>query len=373
MHIVQLLPALNEGGVERGVVEINRELVQRGIRNTVISAGGRLAAQIEMDGGTHVTFDVKSKNVFSVPWRVIRLRTLLNQLKPDILHVRSRVPAWLVHFANRKPRRPLVSTVHGFNSVNAYSRIMTHGDLLICGSSTVVAYVRRAYATPESLIRLVHRGIDPATFDPARLDAAFVTAFKQRHSLDGHYVILAVGRITSWKGYTELLTAVGAAAKELPPFKVVIVGGVQQGQEAYAASLHALTARLGLQEQVVFTGSQTHMPEIYHTADVVVSCCTSKPETFGRSMIEALAMERPVIASRHGGALDIMREGITGWLIEPGDTTRLAALLVQASRMRLEGLRAYALEHFSLAAMVEQNIAIYREVLDAKGVESREP
>ncbi len=365
MHIVQLLPALNEGGVERGVVEINRELARRGIRSTVVSAGGRLAPQIEADGGRHVTFDVKSKNLLSVPWRICRLRALLNRLGPDILHVRSRVPAWLVRFANRNPRRPLVSTVHGFNSVNAYSRIMTRADRVICGSRTVVDYVRRAYGTPEALIRLVHRGIDPATFDPARLDTAFVAEFKKRHGLDGVFVILAVGRITSWKGYTELITAAAAAAPELPPFKVVIVGGVQQGQEAYAASLHALAARLGLEARVVFAGSQARMPEIYHAADVVVSNCTSKPETFGRSMIEALAMERPVIATRHGGALDIMREGVTGWLLDPGDAGRLAALLVQASRAKLAGLREYVLKNFSLDAMVEQDIAIYREVLDA--------
>lgn len=363
MHIVQLLPALNEGGVERGVVEINRELVRHGLRNTVISAGGRLTSQIEMDGGRHVQFDVKSKNPLTMPWRVSRLHRLLQDLNPDIIHVRSRVPAWLTRFANHHPRRPLVSTVHGFNSVNAYSRIMTRADRVICGSSTVVDYVRHEYDTPEAIIRLVHRGLDPATFDPAKLDPTFIEDFKRRHALEGNFVVLAVGRITSWKGYTELITAVATARPSLPPFKLVIVGGVQQGQEGYAASLRALVSQLQLEKQVVFTGSQERMPEIYHTADVVVSCSTSKPETFGRTMVEALAMERPVIATRHGGALDIMREGITGWLLEPGDSDRLTALLVQAAHTRLTGLRAYVLEHFSLATMVEKNIAIYRELL----------
>ncbi|MBM4163724.1 MAG: glycosyltransferase family 4 protein [Lentisphaerae bacterium] len=367
MHILQLLPALNEGGVERGVVEINRELVRRGVRNTVISAGGRLAPQIDRDGGRHLTLDVKSKNLLTVPERVRRLRVLIAELNPDIIHVRSRVPAWLARFANRNPRRPVVSTVHGLYSVNAYSRIMTRADRVICVSQAAVEYVRKNYGTPDSLIRLVHRGIDPVAFDPARLDADYVRAFKTRHALDGRFVVLAVGRITSLKGYRELIQAAALARgglRDKAPLAVVIVGGVQQGQEAYAAALRALVTQLNLDDAVVFAGSHTRMAEIYDAADVVVSCSTSKPETFGRSMIEALAMNRPVIATRHGGALDIMREGVTGWLVEPGDVAGLAAGLVKAAHTRLTGLRTYALERFSLDAMVEKNLAIYRDVLD---------
>ncbi|NLL83895.1 MAG: glycosyltransferase family 4 protein [Lentisphaerae bacterium] len=364
MHVVQLLPALNEGGVERGVVEINRELVKRGIKNTVISAGGRLAAQIVIDGGHHVTFDVKSKNPLTVPWRVRKLRKLINRLNPDILHVRSRVPAWLVHFANKNPRRPVVSTAHGFNSVSAYSRIMTRADLVICGSGAVIDHIRKAYDTPPSLIRLVHRGIDAETFDPERLNQQFIDEFRQRYDLNGKYVILAVGRITSWKGYAELIEAVAKAATYLPPYRLVIVGGVQEGQEGYAAELREQAKRLGIGDTVVFAGSQTNMAEIYHMADVVVSNCTSKPETFGRTMVEALVMERPVIATAHGGALDIMREGLTGWLLQPGDTARLAEILKEAPGKKFNSLRDYALENFSLGAMVEHNLAIYNEVLE---------
>ena len=375
MHILQLLPALNEGGVERGVVEINRELVRRGVRNTVISAGGRLVPQIDADGGQHIALDVKSKNLLTVPLRVRRLLALIDELNPDIIHVRSRVPAWLVRLANRNPRRPVVSTVHGFYSVNAYSRIMTRADRVICVSQAAVDYVRTNYGTPESIIRLVHRGIDPIAFDPARLDTDFVRDFKARHALNGRFVVLAVGRITSLKGYLELIEAAAIARNALPPparLAVVLVGGVQQGQETYAAELRARVTRLKLDDAVIFAGSQTRMAEIYDAADVVVSCNTSKPETFGRSMVEALAMNRPVIATRHGGALDIMREGVTGWLVEPGDIAGLAAGLVKAAQTRLTGLRAYALERFSLDAMVEKNVAIYRDVLGgASGAECR--
>jgi len=363
MHVVQLLPALNEGGVERGVVEMNRELVRRGVRSSVISSGGRLAPRIAADGGQHLTLDLRSKNILTAPGRARRLRARLRELDPDILHVRSRVPAWLVRFANRDPRRPVVSTVHGFYSVNAYSRIMTRADRVICVSQAAVDYVRRNYGTPEAMIRLIHRGLDADSFDPARLDADAVRDIRTRHRLEGKFVALAVGRVTPLKGYPELIRAAAIARNHLPNLAIVIVGGVQQGQEAHADGLRRLVAQLQLDDVVRFAGSQTRMAEFYHAADVVVSCNTSKPETFGRSMVEAMAMERPVIATRHGGALDIVRDGVTGWLVEPGDVAGLAAGLVRAAQTRLTGLRADALARFSLDAMVEKTIAVYRETL----------
>ena len=117
MRIVQLLPELNEGGVERGVVELNREYVKLKIESYVISAGGKLENQINLDGGKHIKFDVCSKNIFTVFSRVVKLKKILKEIKPDIIHVRSRVPAWLIYFANKSLQIKVVSTVHGFNSV----------------------------------------------------------------------------------------------------------------------------------------------------------------------------------------------------------------------------------------------------------------
>jgi glycosyltransferase involved in cell wall biosynthesis len=363
MHVVQLLPELQEGGVERGVVEMNRELVRRGVTSTVISRGGRLVAEIEAAGGRHVALDVCSKNLFTAPVRAWRLRQALAELHPDLVHVRSRLPAWLLRIANRRLHLPVVSTVHGFNSVNAYSRIMTRADRVICASPAIRDHVVRHYHTTGAILRLVPRGIDPQTFDPARVDRAFAGAFRTRNGMDGRYLVLALGRITSWKGYDTLLRAAALSRKEIPNLGVVIVGGVQSGQEAYAKELRRLAEELGLGNSVVFCGSQSQVPEILQACDLLVSCAHTKPETFGRSMAEALAMARPVVAARHGGALDIVRDGQNGLLFTPGDAADLAHCLVAASRRTFTGLRADVLTRFSLDDMVERTLAVYREAL----------
>ena len=363
MHIVQILPALDEGGVERGTVELNREFVRRGVTSTVISSGGRLAESIVRDGGRHVCLDVKSKNPLTVFSRAARLRRALEELKPDLAHCRSRVPGWLFVLANRRLRLPFVTTVHGFNSVSPYSRIMTAGQRVICPSVSVVDYIRRHYGTPEGKIRLVYRGIDPQQFDPARLDMAFVAEFRRSFELDGRFVVLGVGRITQLKGYDVLIRATALARERLPTVRTVIVGGAEAARAGYERELRQLVDDQGLKDHVVFAGSQRRMAEIYACGNVLVSGNKAKPEAFGRSMAEALAMGCPVIATRFGGALDIVREGVNGWLVEPGDAEQLADRIVRASTASFTGLREDALARFSLEQMVAKTLAVYDEVL----------
>ncbi len=363
MHIVQILPALNEGGVERGTVELSREFVQRGHRSTVISSGGKLARQITADGGAHLLFDAKSKNPLSVPQRVARLRTLLRALNPSVVHYRSRVPGWLFILANRSLKLPFVSTVHGFNSVNAYSRVMTFGERVICPGSGVVDYIRQHYAVPEGKIRLIYRGIDPVHFDPQRLDLNFISEFEERYGLRDAYVVLGVGRITQLKGYDVLIRAVARAAAKVPQIKCVIVGSADSSRAAYAETLQQLAKELKIEDQVIFAGGQTKMAEIYALGSVLTSNNSHKPESFGRSMAEALAMNTPVIAARFGGALDIVREGVNGRLYEPGDVDTLAEILVEFSQRRFSALREDALQRFGLQQMVEKTLAVYQEVV----------
>jgi len=365
-HVVQLLPALDEGGVERGTVELNREFVRHGLRSTVVSNGGRLVERIERDGGRHCRLDLKSKNVLSAPARAGTLRRLLSELRPDLVHIRSRVPGWLFAWANRTLGLPHVSTVHGLNSVNAYSRIMTAGVRVICPSSAVANHIRAHYATPEERIRVIPRGLGPQQFDPQRLDTAFMAAFRDQFGLAGRFVVLGVGRLTPLKGFDVLLHATDLARKRMPQIKTVIVGGAETAREGYARELYRLAESLGLDDHVAFAGSQSRMAEIYACGRVLVSGNHAKPEAFGRTMTEALAMECPVIATRFGGALDIVREGVNGWLVEPGDPAALADRLVTASQTELTGLREDALERFSLEAMVRATLAVYAEVLGAE-------
>ena len=364
-HIVQILPALNEGGVERGTVEMSRELVKRGHRSTVISAGGRLAETLTLQGGEHIRLDVKSKNLLTVPSRVSRLADILRDLKPDIVHYRSRVPGWLFTFANRKLHLPFVSTVHGFNSVSPYSRIMTEGMRVICPSTSVIEYIRKHYDTPLEKIRLIHRGIDHEQFDPAKLDATFIRNFRKQFIPGNHFVVLGVGRITPVKGCNALIRATALARKDVPNIRTLIVGSAEAGRTSCLADLQKLVAELGLQDTVIFTGGVRSIAEVYACGNVLVSSNTIKPEAFGRSMAEALAMNCPVIATAQGGALDIVRDGIDGWLPPPGDIEALARCIVQASQTPpSKNLRDDALARFSLRQMVDKTEAVYREVLN---------
>jgi glycosyltransferase involved in cell wall biosynthesis len=364
MHIVQIVPELNEGGVERGVLEMNRELVRRGVESTVISRGGRLAPAVETDGGQYVALDVCSKNPFTFPARVRSLRRALTEIGPDIVHVRSRLPAWMLRFAN-EPGWPVVTTVHGFNSVSPYSRIMTRADRVICVSHAIRAYIQQHYRTPDDKLRVIHRGLDATTFNPERLDFAFIDRFRKEHGLNGRFVVTSVGRIAPLKDYETFIRAVADARRSVPEIVGLIVGSARPDRRAYENRLRALVAELAVTDAVRFVGSHRQIAEIDHLSDVVVSC-SAKPESFGRSLIEALAMETPVIATRHGGAVEIVREGIDGYLFAPGDVAGLAEAIRNVRERTFVNLRAGAYTRFAMEKMVESTLAVYREVLAAR-------
>ncbi|MEI8205378.1 MAG: glycosyltransferase family 4 protein [Kiritimatiellales bacterium] len=370
MHIVQILPELNQGGVERGAVELSRELVKRGHQSTVISAGGSQAAQIEKDSGRHITFDVCSKNPLTFFQRVLKLKTGLLKLNPDILHARSRVPAWLCYFASKKLKIPFITTVHGFNSVSRYSAIMTKGDAVICVSHPVKEYIQKNYDTPDEKITVIHRGIDPSEFDPENLDRAWTTSFKTKYSLNGKFVVTAVGRITELKDYETFIRAIADCAQKIPNICGVIVGGVRHDKQAYYERLLALVKELYVEKHIIFVGSHSQMPEIYALSDALVSC-SKKPESFGRTLVEAMAMNTPVIATRHGGALDIIEEGLNGFLVSPSSVNELAEAIRKQKDIPRIGLREYVLGRFTLEKMVETTIDVYEKALLAQRTQSQ--
>lgn len=363
LHIVQILPELNQGGVERGVVELNRELVKRGHTSTVISAGGNQAAQIEKDGGHHVSLGVCSKNPLTVPFRILALRRTLHALHPapSILHARSRVPAWLCRFANKKLHIPYITTVHGFNSISKYSEIMTDGDRVIYGSSSIKEYILNNYPVDESKLRYVPRGIDTNYFDPEAVDHDFMDEFKQTHGLEGKTIITIVGRITEWKGHDTFIRALAEVQKYRPDVVGVAAGGIWHGKEDFFQGLEKLAADLNA--PVLFVGSQTQVREIYALSDLVVSAASSKAETFGRTAAEALAMNTPVVASSHGGTLDILLDGENGLLFEPGNVLDLAEKINLALNHSFENMRPHIEENFSLDRMTEKELAVYHELI----------
>lgn len=358
MIIVQLLPELNEGGVERGTVELSRELVKRGFESVVISRGGKLVTQLEKDGALHVKLDVCSKNIFTAPWRIFRLYQTLKKLHPDILHVRSRVPAWMVFFANAFLHIHVVSTVHGFNSVGFYSAIMTKADHVICVSGAIKEYIQMHYHTPESKTTLIPRGVDLIKFNPENVDMLFIREFKRHFSLESRWVISTVGRITQLKDLETFIEAIAILSKTHHNVVGLIVGGVREDKQNYFTTLHHLVDTLHVKEYIHFCGSVDKVAEIYALSDVVVSS-SKKPESFGRSVAEAIALNTPVVATGHGGVLDIIQEEINGYFTKINDAKDLAEKICQATKLKFNG-HAYISKHFSLEQMVEKTAKIYK-------------
>jgi len=363
MHIVQLLPELNQGGVERSVVEFNRELVRRGHQSTVISAGGNLVSKIEQDGGRHIPLDLCSKNPLTFPKRVSDLRRLLSDLAPSILHAHSRIPAWLCWGANRPLRIPLVTTVHGFNHVSRYSRIMTRGDAVICVSNQLKAYVQQHYDMNEQALSVIPCGVNPTEFDPEALDHSWMENFEREFDLTGKYIVTNVGRITPLKDHETFIRGVCACRETIPNIKGVIVGGIRHDKQTLHHRLQALIHELGAEQQIVFVGSQTRLPEIYALSDVLVSS-SKKPESFGLTLIEAMAMNTPVIATRQGGVLDIIEEDENGKLFTPGHAEELMQQLIAMYRSPPQELRTAIIKKFSLEKMASGILDVYEKLLN---------
>jgi len=362
MKIVQILPELNEGGVERGTVEFNREFVKRGHESIVISTGGKLVSQIENDGGKHITFDVKSKNLLTVPFRIVGLYKILKEIKPTIVQVRSRVPAWLTYLANKKLNIPFVTMVHGFNSVNAYSKIMTYGDKVICGSQFMVDHIIKNYHTPIEKIVLIPEGIDLNSFD-TELDNQFIFEFKRKYHLENSYIISHIARITHWKDQKTTIKAFFEIKKEIPNAKLLIIGSVDASRENYFNELKELVEQNSYRDDIVFTGNQQKIKEILALSDVSISA-SNKPETFGRANIESIFMGTPLIATNIGATLDYVREGKNGFLFDPDNYQQLASMIVKVknSNFNKNEMKEQIIEDYSLDNMVDSTLNVYEDL-----------
>ena len=305
---------MEQGGVETVVCDLNRVLVKAGCRNVVLSRGGRLVGRIELDGGRHVALDLKSKNPLTYFSRAWRLRRILRAEKPDLVCVHSRVPAWLFVWANRGLGFRWISYAHGANSVSRYSEVMTKGDLVVTPSQFLADYLKANYGTSESKIRVIPNAVDTARFDPDNLDLAFVVEKRREWGIrEGDHVAMAIGRITPVKGLEGLIRNFARSVAEgrdttACSRKLVIVGGADKHHQKYLESLKVLSSSLIPDpSSLIFAGPQEKIPECISIADEVVSANTTKPESFGLSIVEAYAMNKPVrVARRFGGAAEVM-------------------------------------------------------------------
>lgn len=357
---MQILPELNEGGVERGVVELTREFNDYGITSYVISNGGSLTNELEKNGVKHIKFDVYSKNLLTFFIRSFKLKKILKDINPDIVHIRSRLPAWLLRFAKSGLKFKVVSSVHGLNSPNFYSKIMTDADRIICVSNAVKEHIIKHFNAPLDKIRVIFRGVDLSSFDASKL--ASKDELRDEFGLKkDEFIVSCVGRITQGKNIKTLLKSTELLKKQFKNIRVLIVGGVHHKRKKHFEELKKLCEVLDISDVVNFVGSIKDIAKIYKLSDVVVSP-SSKPESFGRSVAEALAMNIPVVASNHGGVKDIVKDSINGYFFEPFDEVELAQKIASAKGLKFDGF-SYISSKFTLKNMTDETIKVYKEVV----------
>ncbi len=370
--VLQVLPALVAGGVERGTVDVAAALAAAGWRSLVASAGGPMTRELERAGATHFTLPLASKNPVVMRANIARLVALVREQHVDIVHARSRAPAWSACAAARRAETHFLTTFHNAYGGRSwlkrrYNAVMAAGELVIANSNFVAEHAAATYGVAREHLRVIHRGVDVAHFDPEKVSAERMARLAQDWRLpDGVPVVMLPGRLSRWKGHFVLIEAMKRLNR--PQIHALIVGA---GDASYRAKLDAAIARAGSAVTFRVLDECRDMPAAYMLADVVVSASTA-PEGFGRVIVEAQAMGRPVVATAHGGAVETVVPGETGWLVPPGDPAALgdaiaAALALDTDARGRLAARAIARvrAQFTTAVMVARTIAVYQELLGA--------
>jgi len=364
LTILQLLPALESGGVERGTLEIARGLVQAGHRSLVVSAGGQLVSRLTGQGSEHIALPVGHKSLWTLGL-VPRLRRLMQRERIDVVHARSRLPAWLAWLAWRglpEGRRPaFVTTVHGLYSVGRYSRIMTRGERVIAVSGSARQYILDNYPhTDPGKIRVIERGIDPDVypfgFRPG--DSWISRWYRDFPFLLEHQVLTLPGRITRLKGHVDFLHLLAGLKEAGLPVYGLIVGAEDPRHRAYADELQRTVKNLGLDGRVTFTGHRMDLRDVLSMSNLVFSL-SRKPESFGRTVCEALSLGVPVVGYDQGGVGETLARVYPHGRVPAGDV----AALIDTTRQLLE--QPVPVEPAAFASvqdMVDATLAVYHEV-----------
>ena len=365
MKVLQILPELIQGGVERGTLDLARELVRQGHESHVISAGGPLVDKLQSEGSAHHSLPVHRKSLLSLRY-VKPLRELILSIDPDVIHVRSRLPAWLNFLALRKlpkNKKPaVVSTVHGLYSVNRYSEIMTRADRVIAISSCVSDYITRNYPRADrSIIRLVHRAVDPTEFPEGyqpseEWKTQFFAEFPQ---LSGEKLILFPGRITRWKGHKFLLDLMESLSRQRQDVHGIVVGSAHASKSEFYDELLSDVNKRQLEPWISFLGNRRDMKEIYAVSSLALNL-SDQPEPFGRTVIEALKIGLPVVAWDQGGPAEVLRLCYPQGLVNYPDVGDLAKTVDQL--LDEPGEINFSSE-FTLDTLVGKTLNIYDEVV----------
>jgi glycosyltransferase involved in cell wall biosynthesis len=377
LKIVQIIPALDAGGAERTVVEITRAVVEAGGQALCITAGGRLEGEVIAAGGSIAHLPVHSKNPY-VMWRnAHHIARIARAFDADLLHARSRAPAWSTKAACKRLGLPFVTTYHGtYNAGSAlkryYNSIMAASDAVIANSGFIARRIIDEHAIEENRITVIPRGIAPLYFDiPETMDAVGSTIPGTKLNINrapGEALIVLPGRLTRWKGQETAIKALAQLHQDGHKAHLVLAGDAQ-GRDSYVEALRQQVTQAGVETYVHFCGHVENMAALYGGADMVLSA-SIEPEAFGRVAVESQASARMTVASAHGGTLETVLDGQSGFHFKPGNAADLAGVLKKVMmldtdthrQIRLTA-RKHALAHYSREAMCAKTLGLYHHLI----------
>ena len=380
---MQVLPALNSGGVERGVVDVAKEVFGCGFGSIVVSNGGQMVSQFDGCGVNHIQLPLATKNPFVIYQNSKKLAEIIKKYRVDLVHIRSRAPGWSSYLACRKTGCKIISTIHGPYSMNLftkavsrwkmfYNSVMVKPQFIIVVSEFIKRYVFENYSTIEDLnnkqIEVIHRGVDVDYFDESKVDRSRVKNLIEKWRLPKNkQIIMLPGRVTGWKGHEFLISSLSKVRGD--NFLCVMVGSAKSGG-SFMKRLERKIKYNGLKDKVRIFGKEDDMPAVYLAADVVVSA-SIKPEAFGRVSVEAGAMGRVVISTNIGGSLETVIDGETGFLVGVGDEEKMAEIISRVLTMSKsekkkigKSASSHVGKNFSNKKMLRSTIEFYQRILN---------
>lgn len=367
--LLQLLPELESGGVERGTIDIAKAAKRAGLTSIVASNGGKMVSQLENAGIKHCQMNLATKNPLAIFSNKFKLKKLIDDRRINILHARSRAPAWSGYMAALEADIPFITTFHGTYSIgNAlkkrYNSVMTKGDVVIAISNFIADHIISNYEIDEQKIKIVPRGVDLSFFSNQNISQNRLLIMAEKLGIpDGLPVIMLPGRITRWKGQKILLEALALLPHR--DFFCLLIGDSKKNS-SYLKEITAYIKNTKLLGHVRILSACSDIPAAYALSDIVISAST-KPEAFGRVAAEAQAMEKIIIATHHGGSLETVLDERTGFLTPPADIYALSEkidyalkLSGEARKMITSSARKHIEDNFSLDAMCNATLEIYK-------------
>jgi len=360
LKVIQILPELNIGGVERGTKDFSKALIEKGHDSIVISNGGIFETDIVSNGGIHINLPVHKKNPLSL-FLAFQLAKIYEEYQPDIVHVRSRMPAWINHLAFKKLKKKpvLISTFHGLYSTPIYSQVMSKVDHIIAISKVVRDYVVETYNIDNSKITIIPRGCDPKVFNTDSPNSEWLEDWYNEFPQTKNKIILTLPtRISQWKGVDSFIELI-SSMKDVN-FHALVVGPTSSKKQKYLSELKDKVDEKGISNFITFTGSRNDISNIYKISDIVYNL-SIKPEPFGRTTIEALSSGAKVIGWNHGGTKEILEELFPHGLVDLNDIDSLKSKTIEISSKNFQSPKPNT---FLSERMTDSTISLYQELIN---------